>query len=150
MGMNFAIKSSVVFGKPIRTEIGSGIFSSGSVQNGSEPFSSKMLHKQKKDIKKCSSTLKPLLKLLEPVQSRTETNWFRTEISVQFQFNRRPITSLPSNSVFLFLFFWKLFMETGKLVFLRGEIQFQYSRVLNNSSGTLINFGTFFPSNQAY
>ena len=32
---------SVVIGKPIRTEIGSGIFSSGSVQNGSEPFSSK-------------------------------------------------------------------------------------------------------------
>ena len=27
---------------------------------------------------------------------------------------------------------------------------FDYSRVLNNSSGTLINFGTFFPSNQAY
>ena len=34
-------ESSVVIGKPIRTEIGSGIFSSGSVQNGSEPFSSK-------------------------------------------------------------------------------------------------------------
>ena len=42
------VLGSVVFGKPIRTEIGSGIFSSGSVQNGSEPFSSKMLHKQKK------------------------------------------------------------------------------------------------------
>ena len=35
------VPSSVVIGKPIRTEIGSGIFSSGSVQNGSEPFSSK-------------------------------------------------------------------------------------------------------------
>ena len=45
----FDVQGTVI-GKPIRTEIGSGIFSSGSVQNGSEPFSSKMLHKQKKDI----------------------------------------------------------------------------------------------------
>ena len=52
------IQNSVVIGKPIRTEIGSGIFSSGSVQNGSEPFSSKDPQKLEKDIKKCSSTLK--------------------------------------------------------------------------------------------
>jgi len=55
--MPLQVTGSVAFGKPIKTEIGSGIFSSGSVQNRSEPFSSKMLHKQKKDIKKCSSTL---------------------------------------------------------------------------------------------
>ena len=48
--------SSVVIGKPIRTEISSGIFSFGSVQNVSEPFSSKDPQKLEKDIKKCSLT----------------------------------------------------------------------------------------------
>ena len=58
LGCEAADDSSAVFGKPIRTEIGSGIFSYGSVQNGSEPFSSKEPKKLEKDIKKCSSTLK--------------------------------------------------------------------------------------------
>ena len=75
--------SSVIFGKLIRNEIGSGIFSSGSVQNGSEPFSSKMLHKQKKDIKKCSSTLKWLL-LNDWNRFRAELN--RTDSETKFQF----------------------------------------------------------------
>ena len=101
LGCEAADDSSAVFGKPIRTEIGSGIFSSGSVQNCSEPFSSKYPQKLEKDIKKCLSTVKflgknfkCLLQWLEPVPSRTELNGFRNEISVRFQFNRKPITTL--------------------------------------------------------
>ena len=76
------VRNSVVIGKPIRTEIGSGIFSSGSVQTVLSHFHQKSLKNRKKTSKSVRRHPNDYFKGWN--RFRAEPNWTDSEPKFQF------------------------------------------------------------------